>query len=117
MTVRNSGSLIAITLVLLGALPLAAADPDCSKGQGDVPAPNAALDSKIQHVIVLMQENRSWDSYYGMIDLPQCGQEAAGQSCVDKLPPQGATNPDPTDLSKSIDSFHQTLYCTEDTAH
>jgi len=116
MTARNR-LIGAIASSLFGATALFAADLDCSKGKGDVPAPNAALNANIQHVIVLMQENRSWDSYYGMIDLPQCGQEAAGQSCVDKLPPQGATNPDPTDLSKTIASFHQTLYCTEDTAH
>ena len=103
--------------LLLGAASLAAADPDCSKGTNEVPPANSLLNEKIQHVIVLMQENRSWDSYHGMIDLPQCGSEAVGQSCVDKLPPAGATNPDPTDATKTIRSFHQPLYCTEDTAH
>jgi hypothetical protein len=118
MSTRNREvSIAAIAVVLFGAKPLVAADLDCRKGKGDVPARNALLNSKIRHVIVLMQENRSWDSYFGMIDLPQCGEEASGQSCVDKLPPEGATNPDPTDLSKTIPSFHQTLYCTEDTAH
>lgn len=96
-----------------------AAGNDCTQTfnrAGCVPAANGDL-GKIRHVIVLMQENRSWDSYYGTIDLPQCGSEAPGQSCVDKLPPAGATNPDPTDSTRTIRSFHQTAYCTEDTAH
>ena len=48
--------------LLLGAASLAAADPDCSKGTNEVPPGNSVLNEKIKHVIVLMQENRSWDT-------------------------------------------------------
>src|SRR5213080_3983393 len=65
--IRSVGRGVLLAL-LIGAAPLAAADPDCSKG-------------------------------------------------TNELPPAGATNPDPTDVTKTIRSFHQPLYCTEDTAH
>ena len=99
-------------------------DPDCTIGSfnapGCVPPVNADT-GKIQHVIVLMQENRSWDSYYATIGTAKCSTfpPPAGETCVDKLGCDDCgSNPDPTNLSgPPIETFHQTAYCTEDTSH
>jgi phospholipase C len=61
----------------------------------------------IEHVIVLMQENRSFDSYFGRLP-------AAGHANVDGLP-AGASNPDSDGTAVPV--FHQNPYCTEDTNH
>lgn len=58
----------------------------------------------IDHIVVLMQENRSFDSYFGQ--LHNQGQPKAIQE------PPGANNPDPTDPSgRPIRAFHKTHYC------
>jgi phospholipase C len=89
----------------------------CGKADARVPfaggtfsalAPNPA-GIPIQHVIVLMQENRSADSYIGQLN-------SEGQPGYEAEPTTG--NPDPTNPSGSaIVPFHQTQYCTEDTDH
>src|SRR5262249_10858261 len=56
----------------------------------------------IEHIIVLMQENRSFDSYFGKLP-------AAGHTGVDGLP-AGASNPDAN--QKPVPAFHQVPYCT-----
>ncbi len=56
----------------------------------------------IEHIVVLMQENRSFDSYFGKL------------SGVDGLPPD-ASNPDAD--GTPVSSFHQPPYCTADTNH
>jgi phospholipase C len=68
--------------------------------------PNAA----INHVVVLMQENRSFDSYFGQLHFE-------GQPGVDPEPNTG--NPDPTNpLNPPIKPFHKTTYCeTADLNH
>jgi phospholipase C len=63
---------------------------------------SAALSSHIQHIVVLMQENRSFDTYLGQ--LPAEGQpDAAGE-------PAGASNPNPLG-GPPIIAFHKTTYC------
>ncbi|HEX3622707.1 MAG TPA: alkaline phosphatase family protein [Acidimicrobiales bacterium] len=60
--------------------------------------------SAIKHVVVMMQENRSFDSYLGQ--LPVSGQPAADGE------PAGAANPNPANPSgPPITAFHQTRYC------
>ena len=61
----------------------------------------------VQHIIVLMQENRSFDHYFG--HLP-----AAGKSDVDGTP-AGASNPD--GAGGTVTPFHMDTYCTVDTEH
>jgi phospholipase C len=56
----------------------------------------------IHHFILLMQENRSFDEYFGTMP------------GVDGIPP-GTTNPD--GANPAVASFHATEYCTEDTNH
>ena len=60
--------------------------------------------TKIQHVVVLMQENRSFDTHFGQLHFE--GQpKAAGE-------PPDASNPDPTNpLAPPIVAFHKTHYC------
>jgi phospholipase C len=51
---------------------------------------SATLSGRIQHIVVLMQENRSYDHYFGQLI--------------------GATNPDPLG-GAPIAAFHKTAYC------
>ncbi|MGH3578362.1 MAG: alkaline phosphatase family protein, partial [Mycobacterium sp.] len=107
-----------VALCLLGVLVprvIAAA----AETPGDISAPavggadlhghqRAGL-SKLQHLVVMMQENRSYDSYFGY--LPVFGQGNA------TLEPQTG-NPDPTATSLQVVPFHQTATCTTaDLAH
>ncbi len=62
----------------------------------------------IEHVIVIMQENRSFDHYFG--HLP-----GHGQDDVD-VPAKSATNPAP-DGKSTIAWHHENQYCVEDTDH
>jgi phospholipase C len=67
-------------------------------------APTEGLRQRIDHIVVMMQENRSFDSYFASFD------------------PAGATpqsNPDPTNPSAApITSFHNPQMCeTADLAH
>src|SRR6476469_1324464 len=56
-----------IALVALLLLATALANVDLSRKTGSLPNAGAALTGihKIQHIIVIMQENRSFDSYFG----------------------------------------------------
>jgi phospholipase C len=58
----------------------------------------------IDHVLVLMQENRSFDSYFGQLTFE--GQPRSSPE------PLGASNPNPVDPdAPPIRVFHQTAYC------
>ncbi len=59
-------------------------------------------DIPIHHFILLMQENRSFDSYFGRMP---------GVAGI----PAGTTNPDGS--NPAVASFHSTTYCTVDTNH
>jgi phospholipase C len=67
-----------------------------------VPAAQAGI-TKIKHVVVLMQENRSYDSYFG--HLYQHGQPASSVE-----PNTG--NPDPVHAGKVIRPYRMTKMCT-----
>jgi phospholipase C len=70
-----------------------------------VPVRAASDLSQINHVVVLMQENRSDDSYFGRLHFE-------GQPKSQPEPP-GASNPDPTNPDgPPIKAFHQTHYCS-----
>jgi phospholipase C len=61
----------------------------------------------IDHIVMLMQENRSFDHYFGRLP-------AAGHANVDGLPP-GASNPDAMDVP--VPSTHMDQYCVDDVSH
>jgi phospholipase C len=109
------------TLACLAALLTAAAAragkvPKCLFGPGALPAqtlpgrPHGAQ-IPIDHVVVLMQENRSFDHYFGQLHFE--GQPRS------RAVPKKAANPDPTDATAGpIPIFHKTNYCeTADLDH
>src|SRR5689334_2585104 len=65
-------------------------------------APPAGL-TKIKHVVVMMQENRSYDSYFGRL-------HSQGQPASPAEPTTG--NPDPTNPALTIRPFKTTQECT-----
>src|SRR5580693_511274 len=84
----------------------------CSYGAGDEPAltlRDFAIGNAIplDHVILVMQENRTFDHYFSSLTVP-------GQT-VDGAAPD-ATNPDPLNPGQTISRFHQTTYCFDDPA-
>lgn len=85
----------------------------CAYKAGNLPAetqgksyPNGK-EIPIQHILVLMQENRSFDHYFQK--LPE-----KGQPDVDVAPP-GYTNPDM--MGMPVAPFHDSRYCFTDTNH
>jgi phospholipase C len=62
----------------------------------------------IEHIVVLMQENRSFDQYYG--HLPGHGQDDVN------VAKEGTTNVNPSG-GTPIAWHHETSYCLEDTDH
>ena len=103
-----------LMLALLGALVTAAPAaaeriPRCTFDAGALPAqtmphrPHGTA-IPIDHIVVLMQENRSFDHYFGQ--LHNEGQRRA------QAEPGNASNPDPTNASAPpIAAFHKTKYC------
>ncbi len=82
----------------------------CGYGSGDLArdtlADLAPRDIPIDHVVLVMQENRTFDHYFSSLTVP-------GQT-VDGAAPD-ATNPDPT--SGGVQSrFHQTAHCFDNPA-
>ncbi|HVW24131.1 MAG TPA: alkaline phosphatase family protein [Polyangiaceae bacterium] len=72
----------------------------------------ATAKNPIEHVIVLMQENRSFDQYYGHL-------KGHGQDDVD-VPPESTSNPgSPADggTGAVIPWHHEPQYCVTDTDH
>jgi phospholipase C len=107
-------------LLVVAALIIASCSSGSSKsnaaGRASTPfslrAPNPTSDDlrKLEHFVVLMQENRSYDSYFGPL-------HALGQSDASEEPTTG--NPDPTDANgPAIVPFRNPRMCeTEDLAH
>lgn len=92
-----------VTLHLVGGTAAAEETADCRFGPGALPTETLAAQSPhgdqipIDHIVVLMQENRSYDHYLGQL------RRKSG-------PPKKASNPDPTG-GAPIAPFHQTRYC------
>jgi phospholipase C len=97
MRTRCLVALIAIALLLPRSQASAQA-PACSYGPGALPVgtPHGSQ-IPVEHVIVMMQENRSFDHYLGRL-FHKSG------------PPKGTTNPSPVG-GPPIKPFHEKLYC------
>jgi phospholipase C len=80
-----------------GALPEETLGPGVSRGSL-IP---------IDHIVILMQENHSFDNYFGRLP-------SLGHRDVDGLPDR-ASNPDAS--GKHVPVFHQARACTADTEH
>jgi phospholipase C len=97
---------IAIVALLLSRTETRAQAPSCTFGAGALPAdtlPPGGLHGDqipIEHIVVIMQENRSYDHYFGRL------RKKSG-------PPRGSSNPDPTG-GDPIKPFHTHLYCEVD---
>jgi len=94
---------VAVVLLLLARAETRAQAPSCPFGPGSLPVdtlPPGTLHGDaipIEHIVVLMQENRSYDHYFGQL------RRKSG-------PPRGTKNPDPLG-GRPIKRFHQTRYC------
>jgi phospholipase C len=97
---------VAIVALLLSRTETRAQAPSCTFGPGALPAetqPPGGLHGDqipIEHIVVIMQENRSYDHYFGRL------RRKSG-------PPRGSSNPDPTG-GDPIKPFHTHLYCEVD---
>jgi len=91
----------------------------CAFGAGASPSdtiacPESGPDIPIQHIIVLMQENRSFDHYLGQLP-------GHGQDDVD-VPPAGTSNPLPPGVTDALGSTvvpwtHAASYCFDGPNH
>jgi len=108
-------SVLALAIALLGGFAAqlgAQTPPSCTFGAGDLPeitlppgTPHGAQ-IPINRIVVLMQENRSYDHYIGRLRKPDVERE-----------PRDASNPDPT-TGAPIRAFHQKATCeVADLAH
>ncbi|MBI1748567.1 MAG: alkaline phosphatase family protein [Acidobacteria bacterium] len=86
---------------------------DCSRDAGSLPNPSIPpgtphTEIPIEHIIVIMQENRSFDSYFGRLNVD--GYEGVIDGVTEDM-----SNPD--EDGSLVHPFHQTSYCTKDTDH
>ena len=103
-----------LAVLAVASVATAAGAPSCTFAAGALPADTARLhgtEIPIDNIVVLMQENRSFDHYFGQIHFE-------GQKRVRKVP-ANASNPDPTNPSgPPILRFHKMNYCeTADLDH
>jgi phospholipase C len=101
----RSDARILLSMTLLASVLALAPGPSLAEAPvAQRTAHPANAQSSIQHIVVLMQENRPFDHYFGQL-------YAQGQP--DALPvPDDASNPDPTNPGgPPITPFHQTRYC------
>jgi phospholipase C len=105
---RLLAALVTSTLAGLGVAGSCEQEPDCRYAAGALPAdtlPPGALHGSqipIDHIVVLIQENRSFDHYFDQL----FRQNAPPERRLAPLPP----NPDPTG-GPPIHPFHQTRLC------
>src|SRR5579862_7885618 len=109
--------LIRLLPAVLGALFLVAQPSwalDCSRTAGSLPNPAVAPGTSdpfnpIEHVIVIMQENHSFDNYFGKLNDPRFyGSELDGGD-------DSMWNPDGN--GQKAHAFKQTSYCVADPVH
>jgi phospholipase C len=83
----------------------------CGYGSGDRPDATLAdafpAHIPVEHLILVMQENRTFDHYFSSLTVP--GQTVDGA-------PATASNPNPTKPGAAIARFHQTAFCFDNPA-
>jgi phospholipase C len=98
---------VVVALTLVGPVQAGETPPACTFGPGALPAETLAAgqphgaEIPIDHVVVLMQENRSFDHYLGRLARGRRGAEG---------PPRRASNPNP-EGGRPIRPFHARRYC------
>jgi len=87
---------------------------DCSRQAGSLPNPalpagTPASANPINHIVVIMQENHSFDNYFGALNQPQFyGAEVDGVTA-------SMTNPDSS--GRPVPTYHETNLCIPDPLH
>ncbi len=104
---------LAFLLFILSS-PNLMADPSCSRAAGSLPdktrsAGTADVANPIEHIIVIMQENHSFDNYFGQLNRP----EFYGNEIDGVLP--NMSNPDRQ--GRSIFTYPIPVLCTPDPEH
>ncbi len=100
--------LVALLALLLLAPPARGQAPACPFAAGALPVATLPAGSPhgsqipLETIVVLMQENRSFDHYFGRL-------HAQGKHASEAVP-KGTSNPDPQG-GAPIGTFHQTRYC------
>ncbi len=79
-------------------------------GGGGTSTPGNGSITQINHIVWMLQENRSFDSYFGSLNAYRSA-HGLGANDVDGLPPN-ANNPS-FDLTTTIPAFHLATTCTE----
>jgi phospholipase C len=123
-------------LKLIGALGASSLAASCGGSSGTSSVPSGqkppseqpgSLQSSIKHIVFVMQENRSFDHYFGMMPDYRQRMGIPGGSDIDGLP-ANASNPSYTldnqlDSANLVTAFHQTavkhenLSCTWNETH
>ena len=108
-------TVLCLTFNCFSPIPSARAEGlDCSRPADSLPHPDIKPGTSdpnipIEHIVVIMQENHSFDAYFGRLNEPRYyGAE------VDGLRPE-MSNPDKT--GTPVHPFHHKVLCVNDTAH
>src|SRR5215831_2625604 len=105
---RPRGAAATVAFLVLCAAARANAQPACTFNSGDLPAATLPAGTPhgnqipINHIVVMMQENRSFDHYFGQLGFS--GQKDS------EVEPKTAQNPDPLG-GPPIKPFHQPRLC------
>ncbi len=101
-------AVVALTMVISPVAPVGAAPSAVATRAVATRAAAGGLD-RLEHIVVLMQENRSYDHYFGML-------HREGQPASEPLVATG--NPNPSAPGQTIAPFVQPRYCeTDDLDH
>jgi phospholipase C len=100
---RRRVALAAVATLAMSIAVSANAAPSGASSHLSSPAATPAGLAKIKHVVVMMQENRSYDSYFGQLN-------GEGQPASPAEPTTG--NPDPLTPGNTITPFLATNACT-----
>lgn len=103
MNLEKTSTFFAITLLGLATI--------CFAGcQGIVQSNTVELQAKVNHIIFLMQENRSFDSYFGKLN----DYRASAFGLTRDADDLEATFTNPADDGSTIANFHLTTGCIDD---
>ncbi|HZQ90170.1 MAG TPA: alkaline phosphatase family protein [Terriglobales bacterium] len=106
--------LIVVAISLAGCQGVRQGPPESVAGPSPspTPAPSGSFQSNINHIVFMMQENRSFDSYFGQLNAFRISQGLGPD--VDGVP-ANASNPT-FDGSGTIKAFKMATQCQENTS-
>lgn len=103
-----------IAVALFPPLPAQAAAPDCSRQAGSRPsssleAGKADAKNPIEHIVIIMQENHSFDNYFGRLNQPAFYGNAV-DGITDKMS-------NPNSAGHPVFAHHEKTLCPADPGH